>query len=104
MVPKGAWLDSGLKKDVHHTGGHLGRRGGGQCDLHFYNLDVRRNIVKWGVIFGVLHGAWLKSEFKMYIILEVTNIPKVEVNDLHFDILLQWGQYDLHFSFKSDIL
>ena len=33
----------------------------------------------------------------MYIILEVTNIKKVEVNDLHFDILLQGGQYDLHF-------
>ena len=33
----------------------------------------------------------------MYIILEVTNILRVEVNDLHFDILLQEGQYDLHF-------
>ena len=35
---------------------------------------------------------------KMYITLEVTNILKVEVNvDLHFDILLQGGQYDLNF-------
>ena len=33
----------------------------------------------------------------MYIILEVTNILRVEVNDLHFVILLQEGQYDLHF-------
>ena len=29
---------------------------------------------------------------KMYIILEVTNFLKVEVNDLNFDILLQGGQ------------
>ena len=64
MVPKGAWLDSGLKKDVYHTGGQLGRKSGGQSDLHFYNLDVRRNVVRWGVILMVPKCAWLDSALK----------------------------------------
>ena len=45
-VFQGAKLKSGLKKDVNHTGGHLGIKSGGQSDLHFHNFDVRRNIVK----------------------------------------------------------
>ena len=32
-------------------------KSGGQSDLHFDNFDIRCNIVKWGVIFGVLHGS-----------------------------------------------
>ena len=64
MVPKGAWLDSGLKKDVHHTGGHLGRKSGDQSDLHFDNLDIRRIIVKWGVMLMVSKDAWLDSRLK----------------------------------------
>ena len=63
MLPKGAWLESGLKKDVHHTGGQLGRKSGGQSDLHLYNLDMRRNI-KWGVILVVPKGAWLDPGMK----------------------------------------
>ena len=105
FFPKDAWLDSGLKKDVHHTGGHLGKKSGGHRDLHwwpsfrqvgchlngfkgcltqirveiqcsqcrrspgykkgrskwppFFNFDVMR---KWGVIFMVQRGVWLKSE------------------------------------------
>ena len=51
MVLQGALLKSRLKNYVHDTGGHLGEIRGGQSDLHFYNLDVRRNIVKWGFIF-----------------------------------------------------
>ena len=57
MVTKGVGLDCGLKKDVHHTGGHLGRKSGGQSDLHFYNLDIRHNTAEWGVIFMVPKGA-----------------------------------------------
>ena len=38
-------LKSKFKKCVHHTGGHLGRKSGGQGDLHFDNLDMRQNIV-----------------------------------------------------------
>ena len=64
MVPKGAWLDSGLKKDAHHTEDHLGMKSDGQSDFHFDNLDVRLNIVKWGVILMVPRGAWLKSGWK----------------------------------------
>ena len=64
MVPKGAWLDSGLKKDVHHTGGHLGRKSGDQSDLHLDNLDIRRIIVKWGVMLMVSKDAWLDSRLK----------------------------------------
>ena len=64
MVPEGAWLDSGLKKGVQHTGGHLGRKSGGQSNLHFDNLDIRRFIVKWGVILMVSKDAWLVSGLK----------------------------------------
>ena len=39
-------LKSEFKKCVHHTGGHLGVKSGGQSDLHFDNFDVRRNIVE----------------------------------------------------------
>ena len=39
--------------DVHDTGGHLGEISEGQCDLHFYKLDVRRNIVDWVSFLGV---------------------------------------------------
>ena len=39
-------LKSEFKKCVHHNGGHLGVKSGGQSDLHFDNFDVRRNIVK----------------------------------------------------------
>ena len=46
-----------VEKDVNHTGGHLGVKNGGQSDLNFDNFDIRCNIVKWGVIFGVLHGS-----------------------------------------------
>ena len=53
-----------MKKDVNHTGGHLGVKSGGQSDLHFDNFDIRCNIVKCGVIFAVLNGSGLKSEFK----------------------------------------
>ena len=53
-----------MKKDVYHTGGHLGVKSGGQSDLHFDYFDIRCNIVKLGVIFGVFHGSQLKSEFK----------------------------------------
>ena len=34
------------------------------CNCHFDNFDIRCNIVKRVVIFGVFHDAWLKSEFK----------------------------------------
>ena len=54
----------GWQKDVYHTGGQVGIKSGGQSDLHFDNFDVRCNVVKRGVIFGVFHDAWLKSEFK----------------------------------------
>ena len=54
---QGAKLKSGLKKDVYHTGGQLGIKSGGQSDLHFDNFDIRCNIVKRGVIFGVFHDA-----------------------------------------------
>ena len=39
-------LKSEFKKCVHHTGGHLGVKSGGQSDLQFDYFDVRRNIVK----------------------------------------------------------
>ena len=42
---EGAKLKSGLKKDVNHTGGHLGIKME-VSDLHFDNFDVRRKIVK----------------------------------------------------------
>ena len=63
-VFEGAELKSGLKNNEHHTGGHLGKKSGGQSDLHFDNFDVGCNIVKWGVIFGGIHASGLKSEFK----------------------------------------
>ena len=67
-----------------------------KSDLHFDNFDVRRNTVKWGVIFGVLHGAWLKSEF-------INNVHYTGghlgiKSGGHFDILRQGGQIDLHFT------
>ena len=63
-VFEGAKLKSGLKNNEHHTGGHLCKKSGGQGDLHFDNFDVGCNIVKWGVIFGVIHASGLKSKFK----------------------------------------
>ena len=60
MIPKGFWLKSGSKNNVQHTEGHLGRKIGGQNDLHFEILDVG----KWGVILIVPKGAWLKSGWK----------------------------------------
>ena len=45
---KDAKLKYGLKKDVNHTGGHVGSG----SDLHFDNLDELRNIV--GCHFWVL--------------------------------------------------
>ena len=40
------------------------KKSGGQGDLHFDNFGVGCNIVKWGVIFGVIHASGLKSKFK----------------------------------------
>ena len=99
MVPNGAWLDSGLKKDVHHTGGQLGRKSGGQVDLHFDNLDIRRNIVMWGVIFMVPKGAWLDSGLKKDVNHTRGHLGRKSggQGDLHFDNLdirrniVKWG-------------
>ena len=41
LVLKGALLKSRLQNDVHHTKGHLVE----EFEPHFYNKDVRRNIV-----------------------------------------------------------
>ena len=38
-------------------------KNGGQCDLHFDHFDVGCNIVKWGIIFGVIHASGLESKF-----------------------------------------
>ena len=83
MVLKGAWLNSGLKKDAYHTGVHLGRKNGGQGDLHFYNLNIRRNIVK---------GADSISGWKkIYKTVEVTEVGKMEVKVTSIlKILKEW--------------
>ena len=62
-----------IKNNVHPTGGHPGKKIGGQSDLYLDKLDVRCIIVKWGVVFMVLPDALLKSGLEMmYTTLEVT--------------------------------
>ena len=60
-------------------------KNGGQCDLHFDHFDVECNLVKWGVIFGVLKSVKLKSGLKN--------------NEQHTGghLCKRKGQSDLHF-------
>ena len=85
-VFEGAKLKSGLKNNEHHTGGHLGKKSGGQRDLHSDNFDVGCNIVKWVSFSGeLMHLDSNPSLKNVYIILEVTWVKSGGQGDLHFD-------------------
>ena len=41
-----------MENNVQHAEGRLDKNSGGQSDFHLDNLDVRRDIAKWGVVFN----------------------------------------------------